>query len=253
MARQAAALQAEERRRGTLGLGKNRAAVAVELGEGSAGSFIGGQVGGGGSGAGERDGTRRRVADGPVRGSSMGGPRGGALGKRRPRAGGAVPQSPALCARLVTAPCRPGAAQLRRARACAVVARAAGGARPGGARGEEDRPGRARCATGAGPKGGVPGWRARPGEQGARGGRGPGARQRRRKEREEREGEGKEKERKEKRKWKKKRKGKRRGKEKEKKEREREIRAGITALIAEPVGHAWRPGARECDARVEEK
>ena len=162
----------------------------------------------------------------------MGGPRGGALGKRRPRAGGAVPQSPALCARLVTAPCRPGAAQLRRARACAVVARAAGGARPGGARGEEDRPGRARCATGAGPKGGVPGWRARPGEQGARGGRGPGARQRRRKEREEREGE---------------------GKEKEKREREREIRAGITALIAEPVGHAWRPGARECDARVEEK
>jgi hypothetical protein len=82
VARQAAALQAEERRRGTLGLGKNRAAVAVELGEGSAGSFIGGQVGGGGSGAGERDGTRRRVADGPVRGSSMGGPRGGALGKR---------------------------------------------------------------------------------------------------------------------------------------------------------------------------
>ena len=184
----------------------------------------------------------------------MGGPRGGALGKRRPRAGGAVPQSPALCARLVTAPCRLGAAQLRRARACAVVARAAGGARPGGARGEEDRPGRARCATGAAPKGGVPGWRARPGEQGARGGRGPGARQRRRKEREEREGEGKEKERKEKRKWKKKRKGKRRGKEKEKKrEREREIRAGITALIAEPVGHAWRPGARKRGARVEGK
>ena len=134
-----------------------------------------------------------------------------------PRAGGAVPQSPALCARLVTAPCRLGAAQLRRARACAVVARAAGGARPGGARGEEDRPGRARCATGAGPKGGVPGWRARPGEQGARGGRGPGARQRRRKEREEREGEGKEKERKEKRKWKKEKKRKKEGERKGKK------------------------------------
>ena len=90
-------------------------------------------------------------------------------------------------------------------------------------------------------------------EQGARGA-GPGARQRRKKEREEREGEGKEKERKEKRKWKKKeKKRKKEGKEKEKKEREREIRAGITALIAEPVGHAWRPGARECDARVEEK
>ena len=78
-------------------------------------------------------------------------------------------------------------------------------------------------------------------------GRGEGKKERRGKERE--------KKRKERRKenGKKKRKGKRRGKEKEKREREREIRAGITALIAEPVGHAWRPGARECDARVEEK
>ena len=42
------------------------------------------------------------------------------------------------------------------------------------------------------------------------------------------------------------------GKEKEKK-REGGIRAGITALIAEPVGHAWRPGARERDAQVEGK
>ena len=150
-----------------------------------------------------------RVAGGAVRVSTMGGLRGGALGKRRPRAGGAVPQSPALCARLDTASRRLGAAQLRRARACAVVARAAGGARPGGARGEEDRPGRARCATGAGPKGGVPGWRARPGEQGARGGRGPGARQRR-KEREEgrREKKGK------RRKWEKEKKKKKEGKEK---------------------------------------
>ena len=49
---------------------------------------------------------------------------------------------------------------------------------------------------------------------------------------------------------KRKKEGERKGK---KREREREIRAGITALIAEPVGHAWRPGARECDARVEEK
>jgi len=104
-----------------------------------------------------------------------------------------------------------------------------------------------------GPRAACPGGERGRVSRGARGGRGPGARQRRRKEREEREGEGKEKERKEKRKWKKKRKGKRRGKEKEKREREREIRAGITALIAEPVGHAWRPGARECDARVEEK
>ena len=55
---------------------------------------------------------------------------------------------------------------------------------------------------------------------------------------------------KKKRKRKKKKKG---GKKREKGERERGIRAGITAPLAEPVGHAWRPGARECDARVEEK
>jgi len=55
-----------------------------------------------------------------------------------------------------------------------------------------------------------------------------------------------------KRKWEKEKKKKRRGKRREK-ERGREFRAGITALIAEPVGHAWRPGARERDARVEEK
>ena len=94
-------------------------------------------------------------------------------------------------------------------------------------------------------RGGVPGWRARPGEQGARGGRGPGVRGR--EERKGREGE---------RKWekeKKKKKKKKGGKKREKGERERGIRAGITAPIAEPVGHAWRPGARECDARVEVK
>ena len=39
-----------------------------------------------------------RVAGGAVRVSMMGGLRGDALGKRRPRAGGAVPQSPVLCA-----------------------------------------------------------------------------------------------------------------------------------------------------------
>ena len=43
------------------------------------------------------------------------------------------------------------------------------------------------------------------------------------------------------------------GREKGKRERGRGIRAGITALIAEPVGHAWRPGARERDAQVEGK
>ena len=39
-----------------------------------------------------------RVAGDAVRVSTMGGLRGDALGKRRPRTGGAVPQSPALCA-----------------------------------------------------------------------------------------------------------------------------------------------------------
>ena len=39
----------------------------------------------------------------------------------------------------------------------------------------------------------------------------------------------------------------------EKRGGERWIRAGITALIAEPVGHAWRPGARERDAQVDGK
>ena len=110
------------------------------------------------------------------------------------------------------------------------------------------RSGQAAVACGAGRAGGA--GRV---EQVARGA-GPGARQRRKKERQEREGEGKEKERKEKRKWKKEKKRKKEGERKRKKrEREREIRAGITALIAEPVGHAWRPGARERDARVEEK
>ena len=79
-------------------------------------------------------------------------------------------------------------------------------------------------------------------EQGARGA-GPGARGR--EERKGREGERKN--------GKKKRKRKKRGKKREKGVRERGIRAGIRAPIAEPVGHAWRPGARECDARVEEK
>ena len=46
---------------------------------------------------------------------------------------------------------------------------------------------------------------------------------------------------------------KKRGEKREKGERERGIRAGITALIAEPVGHARRPGARERDAQVEGK
>jgi len=85
-------------------------------------------------------------------------------------------------------------------------------------------------------------------------GRGPGARGREeRKERERGSGKEREKKRKEKENGKKKKKKKRRGERREKGEREGGIRAGITALIAEPVGHAWRPGARERDAQVEGK
>ena len=92
------------------------------------------------------------------------------------------------------------------------------------------------------------------GTVGRAGGEGEGAGQARaaeKKGRGERE-EGRREKRKEKEKWEKEKKKKRRGKRREK-ERGREFRAGITALIAEPVGHAWRPGARERDARVEEK
>ena len=73
------------------------------------------------------------------------------------------------------------------------------------------------------------------------------------------EGEGRRKERKggkekkRERKWEKEKEKERRGERREKGEREGGIRAGITALIAEPVGHAWRPGARERDAQVEGK
>ena len=104
-------------------------------------------------------------------------------------------------------------------------------------------------------RGGVPGGEAcsvgaRSGEQGARGGRARARRARQRREEGERRGKER-KERKKKKMGKRKEKRKRRGKRREKGERERGIRAGITALIAEPVGHAWRPGARERDARVE--
>jgi len=70
----------------------------------------------------------------------------------------------------------------------------------------------------------------------------------RRKEREKREGEGKEK-----------KMGKRKEKEKKEKggernkERKRGRGASASAPIAAAVGHAWRPGARERDARVEGK
>ena len=80
--------------------------------------------------------------------------------------------------------------------------------------------------------------------------RGKGGRAR---EEEERRGKEREKKRKEKENGKKKKKKEKKGREKGKGEREGGIRAGITALIAEPVGHARRPGARERDAQVEGK
>ena len=67
--------------------------------------------------------------------------------------------------------------------------------------------------------------------------------------RREREGEG----RREKRKEKRKKMGKRKEKEKEGREKGKRGEGGRdpgAALIAEPVGHAWRPGARERDARA---
>ena len=95
------------------------------------------------------------------------------------------------------------------------------------------------CGAGEGGRAGALPRSGRREEKGGR--RGEKKRKKRRKRKEKRKKMGK-----------RKRKRKRRGKRREK-ERGREVRAGITALIAEPVGHAWHPGARECDARVEEK
>ena len=97
---------------------------------------------------------------------------------------------------------------------------------------------------------GQPGWSGgeavRPGdarEQRGRRDRARGVGGRREKERE---GEGKEK---------KKKNGKKKKRKKEGREikRERERGAGASAPIAAAVGHTWRPGARERDARVEGK
>ena len=132
--------------------------------------------------------------------------------------------------------------------------------RPGRVRGEreaESRRGKSRPGAGSGPgreqgRGGW--WRGRavrsrgrgPGRCSAAFGKEGGEG---RKERGEEKKEKEEKKRKEKENGKKKKK--KEGKEKGK--REGEVLAGITALIAEPVGHAWRPGARERDAQVEGK
>ena len=97
-------------------------------------------------------------------------------------------------------------------------------------------------------RGGPSGRRSGAAEQRGRGknrARGVGGRREK-----EREGEGKE-EKREKKMEKEKKRKKKRGEKREKGERERGIRAGITALIAELVGHARRPGARERDAQVE--
>ena len=99
---------------------------------------------------------------------------------------------------------------------------------------------------------GQPGWSGgeavRPGdarEQRGRRDRARGVGGRREKERE---GEGKEKKKKMGKRKKKKEKGGERNKE-----RKRERGASASAPIAAAVGHAWRPGARERDARVEGK
>ena len=131
-----------------------------------------------------------------------------------------------------------GAGRLRRARVGTCSGRAGSARGAGGA-----RAGPACCVAGAGSKVAFPGGGRGRVEQGA-GRAGSRARQRRK---EEERGRGKEREKeKKKRKWKKRNGGRKRG-------GERWIRAGITALIAEPVGHAWRPGARERDAQVEGK
>ena len=243
MARQAAALQAEERRRGTLGLGKNRAAVAVELGEGSAGSFIGGQVGGGGSGAGERDGgspvalcVGRRWADCVVVPWAGGDRAQAALCRSRRRCALGSTRLRVALARLSSG----GRARVRWWRGRQVGH--GQGARAGRRTGRAGRAARPELGPRAACPGGERGRVSRGRGEGAGQARGRGGR------REKREGE-KRKENEEN--GKKKRKRKRRGKRREKGERERGIRAGITAPIAEPVGHAWRPGARERDARVE--
>ena len=111
------------------------------------------------------------------------------------------------------------------------------GAAQGGSRGEGGGGADEPCGAGEGGRAGALPRSGRREEKGGR--RGEKKRKKRRK-------------RKEKRKKMGKRKRKRRGKRREK-ERGREVRAGITALIAEPVGHAWRPGARERDAQVEGK
>ena len=113
--------------------------------------------------------------------------------------------------------------------------------------GEEDRAGSGVLRG----RGGVQGWRVRvegvAGWSSGRRGRVKRAAEEEGKRERERKGEGKEK---------KKKMGKR--KEKRKKEgreikREREKGAGASAPIAAAVGHAWRPGAHERDARVEGK
>ena len=208
----------------------------------------------GAGGAGERDGTRRRVAGGAVRGSlplyrvndgrrrsvSVRGSLGTAACERLDRDRRRARERPVA---------RAGASLVRARRAArggvlgSGPAQRGGRAGPGGVRGEEDRAGPGALRGRSGVQGGVSRWRARPGGAGGRRGRVTRAAEKKgRREREGRRGKRKKK----KRKWKKRNGGRKKG-------GERWIRAGITALIAEPVGHAWRPGARERDVQVEGK
>ena len=207
-----------------------------------------GRVVGRASGAGQWGAARVGAARRPWRAEQGAGGAGAACRKGQAERSGARESGvPGACARTAFAWARPGGGvngEQRAAGARVGVRRAA----VGRARARRRRTGRAGRAARPelGPRAACPG--------GGRGrvsrGRGEGAGQARGRggRREKREGE-KRKEKEEN--GKKKRKRKRRGKRREKGERERGIRAGITALIAEPVGHARRPGARERDARVE--
>ena len=107
-------------------------------------------------------------------------------------------------------------------------------------------------------RGGVPGgegvlsW-GTVGRAGGEGGKGRGPGVRGREERKGREGGGKEREKKRKKMGKRKEKEKKEKGGERNKERKRGRGASASAPIAAAVGHAWRPGARERDARVEGK
>jgi len=206
---------------GALGLGRGRAAVAVELREGFCGVFYRRpRRWSGAGGAGERDGTRRRVAGGAVRGSlplyrvndgrrrsvSVRGSLGTAACERLERDRRRARERPVA---------RAGASLVRARRAArggvlgSGPAQRGGRAGPGGVRGEEDQAGPGALRGRSGVQGGVSRWRARPGGAGGRRGRVTRAAEKKGRREREREGEGKGKKEKkmEKEKWREKKRG----------------------------------------------